>query len=221
MSEPRTVAVVGAGLAGGKTVEALRAEGFDGRIILFGDELHRPYERPPLSKGYLQGNDARGSCSSTRRAGTPSTTSTCGSAWRSPGWTGTPTSSMTPDGEPVRYDRLVLATGATPRRLRVPGADLPGVHYLRTLDDSDALRAAFRPGGDVVVIGAGWIGLEMAAAARGAGATVTVLETRRAAAAAACSVRRWAGVRRPAPGARRRPAARGDRLRPSAGARRP
>ena len=84
---------------------------------------------------------------------------------------------MTHDGEPVHYDRLVLATGATPRHLRLPGADLPGVHYLRTLDDSDALRAVFRPGANVVVIGAGWIGLETAAAARGAGATVTVLES--------------------------------------------
>jgi 3-phenylpropionate/trans-cinnamate dioxygenase ferredoxin reductase subunit len=84
---------------------------------------------------------------------------------------------MTLGGEPVRYDRLVLATGATPRHLRLPGADLPGVDYLRTLDDSDALRAAFRPGANVVVIGAGWIGLETAAAARGAGATVTVLES--------------------------------------------
>ena len=84
---------------------------------------------------------------------------------------------MTDDGQPVHYDRLLLATGASPRHLRLPGADLPGVHYLRTLDDSDALRAAFRPGANVVVIGAGWIGLETAAAARTAGATVTVLES--------------------------------------------
>ena len=94
MSEPRTVAVVGAGLAGGKTVEALRAEGYDGRIILFGDELHRPYERPPLSKGYLQGNDARGvrvrpPGGLVRRA---RRRPAAGRA-RSPGWTGTPTSS--------------------------------------------------------------------------------------------------------------------------------
>ena len=84
---------------------------------------------------------------------------------------------MTDDGQPVHYDRLLLATGASPRHLRLPGADLPGVHYLRTLDDSDALRAAFRPGANVVVIGGGWIGLETAAAARTAGATVTVLES--------------------------------------------
>lgn len=84
---------------------------------------------------------------------------------------------MTTDGQPVHYDRLLLATGASPRHLRLPHADLPGVHYLRTLDDSDALRATFRPGANVVVIGAGWIGLETAAAARTAGATVTVLES--------------------------------------------
>jgi len=177
MSELRTVAVVGAGLAGGKTVEALRAEGYDGRIILFGEELHRPYERPPLSKGYLQGNDARGSVfvhpegwyaehDVDLRLGVEVT-----------GLDRHAHELMTHDGEPVRYDRLVLSTGATPRRLRLPGADLPGVHYLRTLDDSDALRAVFRPGTNVVVVGAGWIGLETAAAARGAGATVTVLES--------------------------------------------
>ena len=178
MTEPRTVAVVGAGLAGGKTVEALRAEGFDGRIMLFGDEPHRPYERPPLSKGYLQGNDARGTRvrpprGLVRRA---RRRPAAGRA-RSTGLDRHAHELMTHDGEPVHYDRLVLATGATPRRLRLPGADLPGVHYLRTLDDSDALRAAFRPGANVVVIGAGWIGLETAAAARGAGATVTVLES--------------------------------------------
>ena len=111
MSEPRTVAVVGAGLAGGKTVEALRAEGYDGRIILFGDELHRPYERPPLSKGYLQGNDARGSVfvhpegwytehDVDLRLGVEVT-----------GLDRHAHELMTHDGEPVRYDRLVLATG--------------------------------------------------------------------------------------------------------------
>jgi 3-phenylpropionate/trans-cinnamate dioxygenase ferredoxin reductase subunit len=177
MSELRTVAVVGAGLAGGKAVEALRGEGFDGRILLFGEERHRPYERPPLSKGYLQGNDERETVfvhpepwyaehDVDLRLGTAVT-----------GLDRHAHELMTRDGEAVRYDRLLLATGATPRHLRLPGADLPGVHYLRTLDDSDALRDAFRPGANVVVIGAGWIGLETAAAARGAGATVTVLES--------------------------------------------
>ena len=177
MTDPSTVAVVGAGLAGGKAVEALRAEGFGGRIVLFGDEPHHPYERPPLSKGYLQGNDER------------DTVFVHPESWYSEhdvdlrlgaAVTGLDRHAhelMTDDGQPVHYDRLLLATGASPRHLRLPGADLPGVHYLRTLDDSDALRAAFRPGANVVVIGGGWIGLETAAAARTAGATVTVLES--------------------------------------------
>jgi len=177
MSEPRTVAVVGAGLAGAKAVEALRTEGYDGRLVLFGDEPHRPYERPPLSKGYLQGNDERdtvfvhpenwyGEHDVDLRLGSEVT-----------GLDRHAHELMTAGGQPVRYDRLLLATGASPRHLRLPHADLPGVHYLRNLDDSDALRAAFRPGANVVVIGAGWIGLETAAAARTAGATVTVLES--------------------------------------------
>jgi 3-phenylpropionate/trans-cinnamate dioxygenase ferredoxin reductase subunit len=177
MTEPRTVAVVGAGLAGGKAVEALRAEGFGGRIVLFGDEVHRPYERPPLSKGYLQGNDERGTVFVHPESwyGEHDVDLRLGAAVT--GLDRHAHELMTDDGQPVHYDRLLLATGASPRHLRLPGADLPGVHYLRTLDDSDALRAAFRPGANVVVIGAGWIGLETAAAARTAGATVTVLES--------------------------------------------
>ena len=177
MTEPRTVAVVGAGLAGGKAVEALRAEGFGGRIVLFGDEPHRPYERPPLSKGYLQGNDERDTVfvHPERWYGEHDVDLRLGAAVT--GLDRHAHELMTDDGQPVHYDRLLLATGASPRHLRLPGADLPGVHYLRTLDDSDALRAAFRPGANVVVIGGGWIGLETAAAARTAGATVTVLES--------------------------------------------
>ena len=175
-SDPRTFAVVGAGLAGAKGVEALRAEGFGGRVVLFGAEQHRPYERPPLSKGYLQGADERDSV-----------------FVHPPTWytehdvdlrTGTAVVGldrhvhevMTRDGDTLHYDKLLLATGATPRHLRVPGAELSAVHYLRTLDDSEVLRSAFRPDVRVVVVGAGWIGLETAAAARVAGADVTVLE---------------------------------------------
>ena len=177
MSDSRTIAVVGAGLAGAKAVEALRADGFDGRVVLFGAEAYRPYERPPLSKGYLQGKAERDA------------------AFVHPeGWyaehdvdlrLGTEVAGLdrhaheliAGHGDPVHYDKLLLTTGASPRRLRVPGAELAGVHYLRDLDDSDGLRAAFRPGAQVVVIGAGWIGLEAAAAARAAGAAVTVLES--------------------------------------------
>lgn len=177
MRDSRTFAVVGAGLAGAKAVEALRAEGFDGRLVLFGAEPYRPYERPPLSKGYLQGKAERDE------------------AFVHPeGWYAehdvdlrlhTPVAGLdrlaheliAGHGGPLHYDKLLITTGASPRRLRVPGADLAGVRYLRDLDDSDALRAAFRPGAQVVVIGAGWIGLEAASAARAAGAAVTVLES--------------------------------------------
>jgi 3-phenylpropionate/trans-cinnamate dioxygenase ferredoxin reductase subunit len=176
MSDSRTFAIVGGGLAGAKAAEALRAEGFDGRIVLLGAEPHRPYERPPLSKAYLQGSAGRDTV-----------------FVHPPEWytehdvdlrVDTTVTAIdrrahelvTDDGDRLRYDKLLLATGATPRRLRVPGVDLGGVHYLRSLDDSEHLKAALQPGTRVVIIGAGWIGLETAAAARIAGAEVTVLE---------------------------------------------
>jgi 3-phenylpropionate/trans-cinnamate dioxygenase ferredoxin reductase component len=176
MSDPRTFAIVGAGLAGAKAAEALCTEGFDGRIVLFGAEPHRPYERPPLSKGYLQGSSDRDTV-----------------YVHPPDWytehrvelrLDTPVTAIdrraheivTGDGDRLRYDKLLLATGATPRRLPVRGADLGGVRYLRSLDDSDHLKSTFNPGAKVVIIGGGWIGLETAAAARATGAEVTVLE---------------------------------------------
>jgi 3-phenylpropionate/trans-cinnamate dioxygenase ferredoxin reductase component len=171
-----TIAIVGAGLAGAKAAEALRIDGFAGRIVLFGDEPHRPYERPPLSKDYLQGRADRDA------------------AFVHPAdWyaqhavelrLADPVIALDPaahrlntrSGDRFGYDKLLLSTGASPVRLPVPGAELAGVHHLRTLDDSDALRAALRPERRVVIIGGGWIGLEVAAAARAAGAAVTVLE---------------------------------------------
>jgi 3-phenylpropionate/trans-cinnamate dioxygenase ferredoxin reductase subunit len=177
MSDSRTFAIVGAGLAGAKAAEALRTEGFEGHVVLFGAEAHRPYERPPLSKEYLQGRAERDSV-----------------FVHPPDWydknqvqlrTATAVTALDPsahqlttaDGDRLRYDSLLLATGATPRQLDLPGAGLGGVHYLRDLEDSDRLRSAFLPGTRVVIIGAGWIGLETAAAARAAGARVTVLES--------------------------------------------
>jgi 3-phenylpropionate/trans-cinnamate dioxygenase ferredoxin reductase subunit len=176
MNDPRTFVIVGAGLAGAKAAEALRGGGFGGRIVLVGDETHRPYERPPLSKGYLQGAAERASLDVhpvqwyadhdiELRLGSAVTT-----IHRQHH------ELETHDGTRLPYDKLLLTTGARPRRLPVPGAALPGVHYLRTLDDSLQLRSALRPGTHVVIIGGGWIGLETAAAARRAGGEVTVLE---------------------------------------------
>jgi NADPH-dependent 2,4-dienoyl-CoA reductase/sulfur reductase-like enzyme len=168
--------IAGASLAGAKAAETLRDEGFDGDIVLIGAEAERPYERPPLSKGYLLGSDARDSVyvhaadwyaehGVDLREGVTVTAIDRGAR-----------TVATSSGAQVSYDKLLLATGASPRRLDFPGSDREEVLYLRTITDSDRLRSAFQPGTRVVVAGAGWIGLETAAAARTAGCTVTVLE---------------------------------------------
>jgi NADPH-dependent 2,4-dienoyl-CoA reductase/sulfur reductase-like enzyme len=168
--------IAGASLAGAKAAETLRDEGFDGDIVLIGAEAERPYERPPLSKGYLLGNDARDSVyvhaadwyaehGVDLREGVTVTAIDRGAR-----------TVATSSGAQVSYDKLLLATGASPRRLDFPGSDREEVLYLRTIADSDRLRSAFQPGTRVVVAGAGWIGLETAAAARTAECSVTVLE---------------------------------------------
>jgi NADPH-dependent 2,4-dienoyl-CoA reductase/sulfur reductase-like enzyme len=170
-----TFVIVGAGLAGAKAAEAIRAEGFDGEVVLFGREPERPYERPPLAKGFLLGKDTRDSVfvhpadwyadhDVDLRSGV--TVAMIDQAARL----------VTYDGGTVGYDKLLLATGASARRIDIPGAGLGNVRYLRTLPESEALRTAFTPEARVVIVGAGWIGLEAAAAARTAGASVTVLE---------------------------------------------
>ena len=162
-----TFAIVGAGLAGARAAETLRAEGFDGRVVLLGAEPHLPYERPALSKGYLQGSAEAPFVHPAEwyaeqdvdlRLGTRVTALDAAAH-----------EVETADGDRLRYTKLLLTTGSSVRRL----ADAV---TLRTLDDSARLRAALRPGARVVIVGAGWIGLEVAAAARVAGAEVTVLE---------------------------------------------
>jgi 3-phenylpropionate/trans-cinnamate dioxygenase ferredoxin reductase subunit len=170
------VVIIGGGLAGAKTAEALREQGYAGSIILLGAERHLPYERPPLSKGFLKGEQEAGEAEVfpqewyadhdvDLRLGVTATSVDAAAH-----------EVLTSDGGRISYDALVLATGASPRRATLPGADLPGVLYLRTIEDSERLREAFRPGAKVVIIGGGWIGLEGAAAARAASADVTVLE---------------------------------------------
>jgi 3-phenylpropionate/trans-cinnamate dioxygenase ferredoxin reductase subunit len=168
--------IVGASLAGAKAAETLREEGFDGPVTLIGSELHRPYERPPLSKGVLLGDAEESSV-----------------FVHDEGWYGEHQVDLRlgvtaeaidraahqvrlSDGSSVGYARLLITTGASPRKLRAPGADLGSVLYLRTIDDSRALRDALKGGGRVVIAGAGWIGLETAAAARKYGCEVTVVE---------------------------------------------
>ena len=170
-----TFVIVGASLAGAKAAETLRQEGFDGRVILVGEETERPYERPPLSKDYLRGEAGRDKVyvhdekfyerqAIELQTGTRAVAVEAASA-----------EVVLEGGERLHYDGLLLATGAAPRRLPVPGADLDGVRYLRTVEESDGLRDAISAAGRVVVIGAGWIGSEVAASARQMGADVAVV----------------------------------------------
>jgi 3-phenylpropionate/trans-cinnamate dioxygenase ferredoxin reductase component len=176
MAERRTFVIVGASLAGAKAAETLREEGFDGRVVLVGAESHRPYERPPLSKGYLQGEAER---DSVYVHGEGFYAEQEIELMRGREVTAIDPAARTAtlsDGESLGWDRLLLATGAEPRTLPIPGADLEGVHLLRTLDDSDRLREMIAAGGRLLVIGAGWIGSEVAASARTGGMEVTIVE---------------------------------------------
>ena len=176
MTNDQTHVIVGASLAGTKAAETLRQEGLDGRVVLIGAEDERPYERPPLSKEYLRGEVGREKVYvhdegfytehdiELRLGRTAVDLDTSAGEVE------------LDDGERLRYDRLLLATGSEPRRLAIPGGDLDGVVYLRSVQDSDALRARLDRGGAVVVIGAGWIGAEVAASARQRGLDVTVIE---------------------------------------------
>lgn len=175
--DERVYVIVGASLAGAKAAEALREAGFAGQVVLIGEETELPYERPPLSKGYLQGNDPRESAEVHDADWYPQHDIRLMLGVRVTNLDPA-THTLTLDGVGTQgYDRLLLTTGSRVRRLGVPGEDLGNVRYLRTLPESDALLERFRSGvGRVVVVGAGWIGLETAAAARHHGAEVTVVE---------------------------------------------
>lgn len=176
MSPENPFVIVGGGLAAGKAVEALREHGHSGPLLLIADERERPYIRPPLSKGYLLGKEERDSIyvHSADWYTKNEVDLLLGTSVRAVD--GRAGEVELDSGRRVPYARLLLATGASPRRLSIPGADLDNVLYLRRVGDSERLKAAFTAGARIVVIGGGWIGLETAAAARGAGADVTVLE---------------------------------------------
>ncbi|MER6283466.1 NAD(P)/FAD-dependent oxidoreductase [Streptomyces sviceus] len=177
----QTFVIVGGGLAGAKAAETLRTEGFTGRVILICDERDHPYERPPLSKGYLLGKEERDSVFVHEPAWYARNDielhlgETVDAIDRT-----AKTVRFGADGTAVRYDKLLLATGAEPRRLDIPGTDLAGVHHLRRLAHAERLKGVLatlgRDNGHLVIAGAGWIGLEVAAAAREYGAEVTVVE---------------------------------------------
>ncbi len=171
----RTIVVVGASLAGAKAAEGARDAGFDGRIVLIGDEPCVPYERPPLSKAVLRG-DAQPSSTRVHEVGFYETN-------QIELVTGTVVSLDTArrevaldDGTVVAFDAAVLATGAAPRQLSVPGGRLAGVHTLRTVADAAVLREAIRAAARVAIVGAGWIGSEVAASASQMGADVVLID---------------------------------------------
>lgn len=175
MSDVQTIVIVGASLAGAKAAEALRKEGYEGRIVLIGDEPNLPYIRPPLSKDYLRGESERDQIFVHPQA------------WYEERLVelhlSTPVRAIKPatrevvlnDGRRVAFDRLLLATGASPRRLDIPGNDLAGVHYLRTVEDADAIRVAATTARRVVVIGGGWVGAEVTASIRQLGPPVAMV----------------------------------------------
>lgn len=175
MASDQTFIIVGASLAGAKAAETLRTEGFDGRVLLIGEEPERPYERPLLSKDYLLGDKPAEKLYVHDESFYADQDIELMTSAR--------VDSLDPgahlvtlaDGRRIPYHRLLLATGAAPRVLPLPGADLEGVRYLREKGDSDALRAAVVAANRVVVIGSGWIGSEVAACARQLGAEVALI----------------------------------------------
>jgi 3-phenylpropionate/trans-cinnamate dioxygenase ferredoxin reductase component len=168
--------IVGASLAGAKTATALRDEGFDGRIVLIGDEAEKPYERPPLSKDYLQGKSKKDEIYVHPDDWYPSHDVEPILETRVTDADASGHEIALSDGQRLRYTKLVLATGSSPRRVSVPGADLDGVLYLRRVEDSERIRETLGSASRIAVIGGGWIGLEVTAAARLAGVEVTLIE---------------------------------------------
>ncbi|WDI30092.1 FAD-dependent oxidoreductase [Hyphococcus flavus] len=168
--------VIGAGQAGAQSAISLRQAGFDGHIAMFGDEPAAPYQRPPLSKAYLKGELERDRLQLRPGAFYERQNITLHLGEKVRLIDRGAQKVITEDDDETHYDKLLIATGAPARRLKSPGADLQNIFYLRTLKDSDALRSILHCDGRVVIVGAGYIGLEVAAVARQAGRDVTVLE---------------------------------------------
>jgi 3-phenylpropionate/trans-cinnamate dioxygenase ferredoxin reductase component len=172
----QTFVIAGASLAGAKAAQELREHGFDGRVVLIGSEPERPYERPPLTKDYLRGESEREKAY------------VHGADFYDQHdielMTDTTVTAIDPDGSRVTldggrelaYEKLLLTTGSEPRPIPAPGAELDGIHYMRSLADCDVLRRRLDDSGRVAVVGAGWIGSEFAASARQLGLEVTVID---------------------------------------------
>lgn len=171
----RTFVIIGAGLAGAEAAAQLRKDGFDGRVVLLGDEAAHPYERPPLSKAYLRGAMERSQLDVRGESFYADNAIELQSSTRARAVEPRRRVVVLDRDRRLRYDRLLLATGAAPRRLDVPGGNLAGIHYLRTVDDADAIRAAATRAGRAVVVGGGWIGAEVTASLGQSGLPVAMV----------------------------------------------
>jgi 3-phenylpropionate/trans-cinnamate dioxygenase ferredoxin reductase subunit len=173
---PENIVIIGAGQAGAQAVQSLRADGFTGPITMVGDEAYPPYQRPPLSKAYLLGSFERPRLflkadAYYAEAGCELILNTHAAAIHR----GERQVELA-DGRRLAYDKLLLTTGARVRKLTCPGADLPGVHYLKTIADVDGLQEVFQAGKRIAIVGGGYIGLEVAAVGAKRGLEVTVFE---------------------------------------------
>ncbi len=171
-----SVLIIGAGHAAGQLAASLRMEGYDGAIRIIGDEPYPPYQRPPLSKQLLAGEMELDQIYLKPDAFYTENDVELTLGRRVQSIDRAAKSVTLDNGDVVSYDKLALATGTRVRKLTIPGADLDGIYYVRTVDDTLTLRDQFSPGGNMVVVGGGYIGLEVAAAARKQGMSVTVLE---------------------------------------------
>jgi len=176
MAGKETYVIVGANLCGGRAAETLRQEGFEGRLVLVGAEPERPYERPPLSKEYLRGEEERGKIFLRPPEFYQEQEIELRLGVRAQRLDVKERTVELDGGERLAFDKLLIATGGRVRRLDVPGAALEGVHYLRTVEDCERIAAELQPGRRAVVVGAGFIGAEVAASARTKGLDVTVME---------------------------------------------
>jgi len=171
------IVIIGAGQTAAQAVATLRAEGFEGGIVVFGDEPSLPYQRPPLSKAFLAGETSADRLELRPAAFYADQHVTMALGQRVVAIDPAARSIETADGMRRRYTSLLIATGTRARGCPVPGGHLAGVHAIRTIGDVDRLRADCLPGARMVIIGGGYIGLEVAAKARALGLDVTVLES--------------------------------------------
>jgi 3-phenylpropionate/trans-cinnamate dioxygenase ferredoxin reductase subunit len=171
-----TIVIVGGGQAGAQAVDTLRREGFTRRLVLISDESMLPYQRPPLSKKFLSGEMAAERLLFRHRGFYDEHAVELKLGVRASRIEAAARRVLLSNGEELAYDRLLLCIGALPRRMTCPGSDLAGVNYLRTVDDAAAIGAGLKPGARVIIVGGGYIGLEVAATAREMGCAVSVLE---------------------------------------------